>query len=312
MADTNKLTDSAILGPAQKHLLDKEARDHSRRQDIIHPSELVREDFCPLATYRRIKLLREGGSWDKPAFGFQTLNIFAHGNEIHHKWQTWLWEMGYLWGTWHCHSCDTWWTALSPRECPVCERRHLSYEEVELDLSEDLLISGSADGAIPHLKSLIEIKTVGAGTLRFENPELLAAHTHRTRAGKELVDYEGLWRGISVPFPAHLRQGQLYLYLAREMRLPYTQIIYIYESKMNQGTKEFTVQYRESTALPLIARADAVREALAGGPPPACPHGGCKHCMEKGTNDAASPSLPPTGITRRATRRPRPPAPPVP
>ena len=32
-------------------------------------------------------------------------NVFAEGHAIHAKYQTWLWEMGVLFGDWLCLDC---------------------------------------------------------------------------------------------------------------------------------------------------------------------------------------------------------------
>lgn len=301
LADARKLDDSLVIGPVQKHVMTKEARDLSRRQDIIHPSEMSHSDWCPRATYLRIKNIREGGEFVKESHSFQALNIFQHGHEVHDKWQRWLWEMGELWGQWHCHLCDAWWYETAPRNCPNClatKGHTISYGEIPLSAEKHLLISGSADGGVPKQRALLEFKTVGAGTLRIEAPEILRAHTHKTVDGKSLIDYEGLWRGISRPFSAHQRQGQIYLYICKQLGLEFDQVIYIYESKFHQGAREFVVQRRESIIEPLLESADRIRSALYGGaPPPPCPLGGCKHCEPNEEGSQSAPSA-----TRRNTR----------
>lgn len=262
----------------------RESRDLSRRQNIIHPSEMSHSDWCPKATYLRIKRIRDGGEFVKEPFGFQSLNIFQHGHEMHRKWQTWLWEMGELWGLWKCHTgtCDWEWAAVSPEHCPNClaPRHALTYEEIPLSAEDDLLIQGSADGGVPRLRALLEFKTVGVGTLRVEAPDVLRAHTHKAVNGASLIDYEGLWRSITRPFPAHQKQGQIYLYLCNRMGLEFDRVIYIYESKFNQGTKEFVVKYRPSLIASVLHSAEEIHRALDDGwPPPQCPKGGCKHCQ---------------------------------
>ncbi|MFD4858464.1 hypothetical protein [Streptomyces atratus] len=287
IAAAQKFNESEILGPVQKHVIAKNNQDNSRRQDIIHPSEMSHGDWCPKATYLRIKNLRAGGTYTKESFGFQSLNIFQHGHEVHHKWQTWLWEMGLIWGTWSCRSCGHTWEATSPQACADCDSTNIGYDEIPLNAEDELLIAGSADGGVNT--SFMEFKTVGAGTLRFEEPELLKSHTHKTVDGKTLVDYEGLWRGINRPFSSHLKQGQIYLKLAEIGGLDVTRVVYIYESKFNQGTKEFVVKRRESIITPLLNSAAEIKSALDdGGPIPDCPKGGCKHCEPKKTTEEKS------------------------
>ncbi|MFE9834069.1 hypothetical protein ACFYP4_02800 [Streptomyces sp. NPDC005551] len=285
-ADAKRYDESLVLGPTQKHVLSKEGRDLSRRQDIIHPSEMSHGDWCPKATYLRIKNLRDGGTFTKEAFGFQSLNIFQHGHEVHHKWQTWLWQRGVLWGEWKCLNnegqCNWSFYATAPSQCPNCDSTNLEYAEVPLSAEEELLIEGSADGFVPDIQALMEFKTVGEGTLRFEEPELLKAHTHKTVDGKSLVDYPALWKGINRPFRSHQKQGQIYLWIAEILGINADKVVYIYESKFNQGTKEFVVQRRQKLIQPLLDSAQEIKDALDhDGPVPECPRGGCKHCEPK-------------------------------
>lgn len=269
----------------QAYVVGKEAKDLSRRQDIIHPSEMSHSDWCPKATYLRIKNIRDGGQHVKESFAFQSLSIFQHGHEVHHKWQTWLAEMGLLWGDWKCRECGAYWTGTAGHRCPHCRSWNVVYQEIPLDAEEEWLISGSADGGVPEHKALMEFKTVGSGTVRVEAPEILKAHTHKTIDGKNLIDYEGLWRGITRPFPSHQRQGQTYLFLCKLMGLDFDKVIYVYESKFNQGVKEFVVKRRESIIEPLLDQAREILDALDNGaPPPRCPYGGCKHCEPKETD----------------------------
>ncbi|MFH9606827.1 hypothetical protein [Streptomyces sp. NPDC017448] len=296
LAAAQKYNGSEILGPVQKHVLAKNNQDNSRRQDIIHPSEMSHGDWCPRATYLRIKNLRAGGTYTKESFGFQSLNIFQHGHEVHHKWQSWLWEMGLIWGTWGCRSCGHVWQATSPERCSDCASTHVRYEEIPLSAEHELLIEGSADGGVGS--SFLEFKTVGEGTLRFEEPELLKKHTHKTVDGKTLVDYQGLWRGINRPFSSHLKQGQFYLKIAELRGLDVDRVVYIYESKFNQGTKEFVVKRRESLITELLNSAAEIKSALDdAGPIPLCPKGGCKHCEPKASKETAS------GEENQAARR---------
>ncbi|MFE6739770.1 hypothetical protein [Streptomyces tubercidicus] len=310
LADAKKFDDSPVLGPTQKYVLDKEARDHSRRQDIIHPSEMAHADWCPRATYRRIRSIRDGGVHRKESFGFQSLSIFQNGHEMHSKWQRWLWEQGVLWGHWLCNACERKHMATSPTSCFHCGSRDIQYGEVPLDAEEEALIVGSADGGVPGHTALMEFKTVGAGTVRFEDPELLRAHTHKTVDGKTLVDYEGLWRSINRPFSSHQRQGQIYLWICALRGLNFDKVIYIYESKFNQGVKEFVVKRRESIVYDVMKLADGVKDALdGGGPVPVCPKGGCKHCDPEGEgNEAHTPrrGVRASGADSRTSRRARP------
>lgn len=306
LADAKKFDESLILGPTQKWVLAREGQDLSRRQDIIHPSEMSHGDWCPKATYQRIKNLREGGTFTKEAFGFQALNIFQHGHEVHNKWQTWLWKQGILWGTWFCRSCGSQWQDIAPSRCVTCDGQDLRYDEIPLSAEAELLIVGSADGGVPDHNALMEFKTVGAGTLRIEEPELVKAHTHKTVDGKQLIDFEGLWRGINRPFSSHQKQGQIYLHICALRGLDFDRVVYIYESKFHQGTKEFVVKRRQSVIQRLLDSAAEIKEALDnGGPAPQCPKGGCKHCQPEHEGEPSGKESPSTDDEQEESPRRR-------
>lgn len=278
----NAAKDTILLGSIQQHMIKAHSRPSNRRQDIIHPSEMAKTGWCPRSTYLRIKACREA---DNPYLkapeniGVQLLNIFDEGHMIHTKWQSRLEAMGVLWGNWNCMECD--YTVKNnfyyDERCPSCKSRvGYTYAEVPLR-AEQYLIAGHADGAIPHLDALIEIKSVGAGTVRIEAPDIYKANTDGQK-----IDLQGLWRDIKEPFPSHLRQGQLYLRLCDLMGLPYTQIIFIYEAKFNQGVKEFVVKYDPNFCDSLFTQAYFIVGALDNTmSPPECSTGSsCKDCEQ--------------------------------
>jgi hypothetical protein len=283
LADYVNATKGTILvGDIQAHMLKEHSKPSTRRQDIIHPSEMAKADWCPRSTYYRIQACRDADDpYLKPdeRVGVQLLNIFDEGHLIHDKWQKRLRDMGKLWGNWQCIYCKkNYKNCFGPDFCIKCDSTTLIYREVPLR-SEQYLIAGHADGAIPHLDALIEIKSVGAGTVRIEAPDIYAAHTEGQK-----IDLQGLWKAIQEPFPAHVRQGQLYLALCAQMDLPFTKIIFIYEAKFNQGVKEFVVKYDPNYSKPLLQNAFAIVNALDfGGDIPSCPTGTCKDCEKYGS-----------------------------
>lgn len=266
-------------------MLKEASKPSTRRQDIIHPSEVAKTGWCPRATYLRIKRCRElQDPYWKPAetYGVQLLNIFDEGHYIHDKWQKRLRDMGDLWGNWFCESCaflarDV----LYPKLCQQCGSTLLTYREIPLQ-DPDIMVYGHADGGIPRLKSLIEIKSVGTGTVRIEAPEIFKANSDGQK-----IDLQGLWRDIKDPFPAHVRQGQLYLYLCSEMGLDFDKIIFLYESKFNQGAKEFVVKYDYEAIKPVLVHISSIVHALNGAEPVMCPFNGCKDCDVYGTETSA-------------------------
>ena len=146
------------------------------------------------------------------------------------------------------------------------------YKEVTLNARKELLIAGHADGAFDD--TLVEIKSIGLGTLRMDAPDLLERHTH----GKA-TDLTGLWRAITRPLRSHLAQGDTYLHLAHVLGLPFTQIVYLYEFKANQQCKEFTVKYDAGRSMKLVAKTQAVKYAVDNAMPPECINPGlCKQC----------------------------------
>jgi hypothetical protein len=135
--------------------------------------------------------------------------IFGEGHEIHRKWQHRIWDLGRLKGMFFCFKCQYAWEAQSPETCERCgaERVFLVFHEVPL-YDADLHMAGHADG-LDGDDALIEIKSVGLGTLRFENPDLLLSHTFKLNLNgkqREFIDYDGIWSAIQNPFPSHIRQ----------------------------------------------------------------------------------------------------------
>lgn len=264
-----KKTDSRLLGDVERHLLKQPRGDRSTT--VLHPSEIIKADFCLKYSY----YLMTGGEpkTEKPSLRLQ--NIFDEGHYIHAKWQTRFRDMGVLYGMFKCVSCKTVTTAISP-ECDECGTRD-TMEYMEVTLKDDALrIKGHTDGWIKGIGEdcLIEIKSIGAGTLRFEAPDLL-----RDADG----DLTKAWKNIRRPFRSHLLQGQMYLELARRMygdEAP-NEIVFIYELKADQDYKEFTVKADYEIVERVFHKAEKVIKAVEAGVSPDCnndPVSGCKQC----------------------------------
>jgi hypothetical protein len=170
--------------PAIKEVALKESGpDPDRDPFVIHPSEMAKADWCVRATFYRMS-----GKPEPPRrFNFVLENIFAEGNGIHSKFQSWLRGTGKLFGLWECASCKTQWTGVSgelpsyPGDCVHCvchldyengtypcghddDRLHVwEYREVRLRVPGCSIV-GRADGALED--ALVECKSVGIGTLR--------------------------------------------------------------------------------------------------------------------------------------------------
>lgn len=263
-----KKTPTRLLGDIERHLLKKEREPRSTT--VLHPSEIIKADFCLRYSY----YLMTGGApkMEKPSLRLQ--NIFDEGHAIHAKWQNRFYEMGVMYGKFKCLACDGITFGLSPSSCEHCNRSVLVYDEVSLR-DEKLRIAGHTDGWVKDDKGdcLIEIKSIGEGTLRFEAPELLMDADN---------DLKKAWKNIRRPFRGHLLQGQMYLELARRMygdEAP-KEIVFIYELKMDQDYKEFVVQADYEIVDRVFFKAEKVIKAVEAGKMPECNVNpdGCKAC----------------------------------
>jgi hypothetical protein len=280
-----------FLGTIRTHIVEKNKADNSRRQDIIHPSEMVKDDWCPKATFLRITT----GVHHKQSFGFQSLNIFDTGHESHRKWQNRAWDIGWLEGMFKCLHCRVTWWDRSPQTCPTpdCKSKAMEYAEVPLSAEGSHLISGHSDGMLTPARSLLEIKTVGEGTVRFEEPERLAKYLATLPDGSKMVDLAAMWSSIKVPFPSHIRQGQIYLWLAQRQGHDVDRMTYVYESKFNQDVKQFVVRYNPAIVDPLLEIALDIKERVdSKQDAPDCVNGDvCKQCRpyQETTDGAETP-----------------------
>jgi hypothetical protein len=240
-----------LLGAVEKHVLTKPL-DTSRRHDILHPSEIVKDDWCAREAYYRIKMVKAGGIYQPDRPGLRLASIFEEGHGIHAKWQGWFREMGVLY----------------------------SDDEVTL-YSDEYVMRGSTDGWIVGLGDdcLIEIKSIGTGTLRFAGYGSLL---------EQEGSLEKAFEAIRRPLGAHRKQGQVYLHLAHLMeaqglleRPAPKEIVFIYECKANQAFKEFVVQYDPSVVAEEFDLAKDIAWGLDNDRAPDCnidPQNGCQKC----------------------------------
>lgn len=264
-----KKNETRLIGSIERHLLARPVGD--RRTDVLHPSEIIKRDFCLRGSY----FLMSGHTKiaEKPNLRLQS--IFDEGHAIHAKWQNWFQEMGVLHGKFKCVVCDhiTWGT--SPSECETCQApaSKLEYAEVTL-VDEDLRIAGHTDGWIKGIgdDTLIEIKSIGAGTIRSESPQLFRD------ADNDLMK---AWGNIRRPFVSHILQGQMYLELMKRMGNPVGEIVFLYELKADQSYKEFSVSPDFELVRHIFEKAQKVIDAVNAKVAPDCtnePGGTCKQC----------------------------------
>jgi CRISPR/Cas system-associated exonuclease Cas4 (RecB family) len=276
---------SVILRPVQRHVMQRASEpDLDRRNDILHPSDMSKAEWCWRHDYYRMINAPFDQRSASPSFNMES--IFQEGHDIHAKWQGWLHEMGWLYGVFMCTQCRHRWWATSPMECPNCTTsRRPKYMEYPL-AAEDLHVAGHSDGGIlkPHEPMrLLEVKSLSIGTLRFEAPDLFQMY-------QDNVSLAQIWQNIHRPFPSHARQGQMYLWLANRSGTPIEEIVFIYEWKPTQSVKEFVMKYNPKTIERNLKAIEWVVEALEMERPPKRPHWAedenarnCKSCEYRTT-----------------------------
>jgi DNA-directed RNA polymerase subunit RPC12/RpoP len=256
LKDTYKRKD-VLLPSVERHVLKQAQMPSDRRSDIMHPSEMAKSSWCGRHDYYRI--VGEPINYKGRSASFRLENIFDYGHSVHAKYQRWLQEMGILWGKWSCKECKNEWLSDTPAECPNCHSKRIRYKEVPL-VSEELMIAGHSDGIVllNDVYKMIEIKTVGIGTLRFESYDLFDKYQ------KENLTLEELWWHIKRPFSTHIRQGQIYMHIAKQVypELDINEIIFIYEWKPTQEVKEFVVTYNPELISNTLLVADLVASAV--------------------------------------------------
>lgn len=267
LKQTYKPQTGVILPPVQRMLLKSAGDVGDRDMSYIHPSEMAKSDWCARRANLRISGAETNKTDQNPSSKMEM--IFQEGHDIHHKWQGWMGEADgiELFGKWRCSRCSMtaqcWQNGLAYAEwCNRDFKHEWEYREVGL-FSESHQIIGHSDGMIrtdaePN-PLMVEIKSVGIGTLRFEAPSLYFDYVN----GKSVED---TWMAIKRPFRSHLYQGMLYIWLAQRLYDPtIEEIIYLYDYKPTQAVKEFRVKLDMDLLEPLLLEAEAVAVALDAG-----------------------------------------------
>lgn len=259
--------ESRLVGAVERHILSLPFEERS--QDHIHPSDIIKPEWCALAQYHALR-----GNYvetrDKPTL--RTRRIFDTGHDTHARWQEYLRRMGVLYGLWADETGQGW---------NIASETYSSAEYLEVPLRSDKhMMRGHADGWVKGLGDdfLIEIKTIGSGSIRIEAPDLLAQANG---------DLDKAWKSIKYPFRGHLLQGQVYLHLSHLMveegilKSAPEEIVFIYELKANQEYKEFVVKYNPEFTADIFDKALDVAWAVKSDRPPVCSINaseGCKRC----------------------------------
>ena len=259
--------ETRLMGALERHVLAQPFDD--RDQSYIHPSDIIKSEWCAIAQYHAIK-----GNYvetrDKTTL--RLASIFAEGHTIHAKWQNWFKDMGVLYGLWSDSTGSSW---------AVSKDVHKSVDYAEVPLRSDkYMMRGHADGWIKGLGDdcLIEIKSIGTGTIRMEMPAMLAQYNN---------DIDVVWKNIRTPLRSHQLQGQVYLHLCHLMveegllETAPDEIVFIYELKANQEYKEFVVKYNAEYTAEIFDKARDVAWAVENDREPVCNinlEKGCKRC----------------------------------
>lgn len=263
-----KKSNTRLLGDVERYLLKRPKGD--RRTDVLHPSEIIKRDWCRRASFYLLK----GYPKIAPNPTLRMQVIFDEGHAIHAKWQSWFQDMGVLHGKFKCLSCKQMTWGTSPETCEACGRKDLlEYAEVTL-IDEELRIAGHTDGWIKGIGDdcLIEIKSIGPGTIRHAAPGIMA---------EAEGDLGKAWGRITRPFPEHILQGQVYLELMRRMGNEVNEIVFLYELKMDQSFKEFKVKRDYELVAHVFEGAKKVVEAVEADVAPPCNNnlgGNCPQC----------------------------------
>lgn len=268
MASGNENT--LLLGAVEQHVLSRPG-DQDRDMTQLHPSEISKTRWCHRLDFYRIMLPEQAQATED--YGAQLLRIFDEGHDIHAKWQRWLQEMGVLWGRWKCPRCENyvWGQSCDLEPCGVCGDFRWEYKEVPLRLRSHALI-GHTDGVVilPDKPRLVEVKSIGMGTVRNMNSGLYRKYT----SGE--LKLNDVWWRIQRPFAGHVRQGMTYLRMAQawdmlmgSQTIPdIDEIIYFYEWKPNQAVREFVLRYSEALIKEQLDLAASVARALETGVAP--------------------------------------------
>ena len=249
--------------------LEQAERNSHRDTKHFHSSEMAKDEWCPRSTWYKIMDTEES---DPQSMNLKRMNIFAEGHNIHDKWQRWMWKAGGLYGNWRCNTCSAEFSGTSPEGCNTCGSDDIKYKEVPLH-SERYRIVGHADGVWEDAqgKAVVEIKSVGLGTIRWDAPKLYEGYANGD------LTLDDLWKRIKRPLTTHRRQVNLYM-----MCLGIEEAVVIYEWKPSQDVKEFHLKYDKELVAPILDGIDYVIDCMESDEVPVRPdsatHKSCSTC----------------------------------
>ena len=242
-----------------------------RPTNVLHPSEIIKPEWCHRGAY--YELMGEVPAPSKYVKSFQRERVFEEGHRIHEQWQGWFGEMGVLYGVWSCTNCKHTKWCMGYEPCERCDRgSYDKYKEVALNY-EEKRIHGHSDGWLIGLGDplMLEIKSVGMGSYRFEAPDIAYAYPN---------DFEKMWKATTAPFYNHIMQVQVYMKLAELLGMPDypKEAVLLYEAKATQDVKEFVIAKSDFGLDNVFEGVDKVNLAVDNATPPRCNIGGDDGC----------------------------------
>lgn len=276
MKDFLKSKDSGtrVIGAVERYIITKPPKDEDRRSDVLHPSAMVKPDWCHRGSY--FQLIGHKPPKNKFDSSLRMYGVFETGHATHARWQNLFRDMGNLWGRWQCLDCGQVYTGFADKHAHH-EVALQKYKEVSLNYPP-LRIAGHSDGLLVNFGDplMLEVKTIGPGTFRFEAPNIFY-----TNDG----DFAKMWDAIKSPFAGHVAQVQIYMKLAELLKLPFIpqEAVLIYENKATGEYKEFIVPKSSFAIKHLFDAAEMICKAVDSLTPPYCNVGGlqgCKQCKE--------------------------------
>jgi hypothetical protein len=265
--------ETRVVGSVERWILARPA-DKSRSTDVIHPSAMIKPDWCHRAEYYHL----QGAEPAPPKYrqSMKTHLTFAEGHRIHARWQDWFKYMGNLYGEWKCLNCGLKeWGLSAEMEPHIDGCGPVVYNEVPVS-SPEYGISGHADGWLKNFGDdlLLEIKSVGEGTFAWEDRMGWQAHGE---------DFKKAWASLKSPFYTHIMQAQVYMKLLELMNPDNhpKEAVFIYEAKPTQEVKEFVMPKSDFGVTPLFDAATMIMAAIDKQQPPGCnisPTGSCSKC----------------------------------
>jgi len=261
-----------VIGSVERFML-AQPSDGSRATDVIHPTAMIKDDWCHRAEYHHLQGYIPAPSTRKVSM--KQMLTFEEGHRIHARWQSWIQNMGMLKGLYQCDTCNIKFWGTSPNECPnMCVAPKFIYKEVPVRSLEHG-ISGHSDGWLTGFGDdlLLEIKSVGEGTFSWEE------RVYWQAMGE---DFKKAWKNLRTPFTSHIMQAQVYMKLL-EIMDPEDhpkEAVFIYEAKPTQEVKEFIIPKNDFGITPLFDAAAMIMQAIKDQTPPGCnvSPNGCSKC----------------------------------